>query len=204
MNLNRELTAVVAVLVGLAPGAVGQPPAQFQVWGSQGSALANAPMDWTEVPPTAEGLLKLTPTEEETRRGFIVFALDPTAPAPLGTPPVAALRTESVRCLAARGQYEPLTFALWPLVDLAHVTVQARPATKRDRRGDPRGPGGRSGGALSAGNRQCQGSHVALAALSARATRRLPPPCRRGRPSVVDREGARRRSAGPVPRAPPG
>ncbi len=132
LNLTRKLAAVATSLLGLAPGAVCQPPAQFQVWGSQGPMLAKAPMDWTELQPASEGLATLTPTEDEKRRGFVVFALDPMAPALLRTAPSAALRTESVHCVAARGQYEPLTFAFWPLEDLAQVTVQAGPLRSGD------------------------------------------------------------------------
>jgi hypothetical protein len=99
-------------------------PTQFHVWGSQGPALAKAPTGWTEVKPTVEGPATLTPTEDEKRRGFILFALDPTAPAQFGTAPSAGMRMESVRCFAARGQYEPLTFGLWPLEDVGHVTVR--------------------------------------------------------------------------------
>jgi hypothetical protein len=76
------------------------------------------------VQPAGEGLPTLTPTEDEKRRGFVVFALDPMAPAQSGTAPSAAMRTELVRCFAARGQYEPLTFGVWSLEDLAHVTVR--------------------------------------------------------------------------------
>jgi hypothetical protein len=163
-NLKRELAAVAAVVLGLAPGAVcqssgqdikgsGAPsaplpdvskvasntltrvgpggrggstplPTQFQVWGSQGPALAKAPTGWTEVQPTGEARPTLNPTEDEKRRGFIVFDLDPMAPAQFGTAPSSAMRTESVRCFAARGQYEPLTFGLWSLEDLGHVTVR--------------------------------------------------------------------------------
>ena len=162
MNLKRELTAVAAVVLGLAPGAMcqsarqdikwsgapsaplsdlsnvapnslapvkpvgraGATPLQFRVWGSQGPALAKAPTDWTEVQAAGEGLPTLTPTEEEKGRGFVVFALDPVGPAQFGTAPFAAMRTELVRCFAARGQYEPLTFGVWSLEDLAHVTVR--------------------------------------------------------------------------------
>jgi len=108
------------------------PPTQFQVWGSQGPALAKAPTGWTEVPPASEGLPRLTPTEDEKRCGFMVFALDPMAPAECGTAPSAKMRTESVRCFAARGQYEPLTFGLWPLEDLGHVTVRVNQLRSED------------------------------------------------------------------------
>jgi hypothetical protein len=84
------------------------------------------------VPPASEGLPRLTPTEDEKRCGFMVFALDPMAPAECGTAPSAKMRTESVRCFAARGQYEPLTFGLWPLEDLGHVTVRVNQLRSED------------------------------------------------------------------------
>src|ERR1039458_4602812 len=114
-------------LAPMRPGGRGgstPPPAQFQVWGSQGPALAKASTGWTEVQSASEGLPRLTPTEDEKRRGFMVFALDPMAPAECGTAPSAGMRSESVRCFAARGQYEPLTFGLRSLEDLGRVTVR--------------------------------------------------------------------------------
>jgi hypothetical protein len=89
-------------------------------------------MDWTEVQAAGEGLPTLTPTEEEKGRGFVVFALDPMGPAQFGTAPSAAMRTALVRCVAARGQYEPLTFGFWSLEDLAHVTVRAGQLRRED------------------------------------------------------------------------
>ena len=68
------------------------------------------------------------------------------------------------------------------------------PTAERGRSGDPGGSRGRSGGAPRSRNRGRQGAHVAVPALPAGAASRVPHPSRRGRPSMVDREGARRRS----------
>ena len=67
------------------------------------------------------------PTAAERRRGYVLFQLpfgDPVYP---DTRPGEGDALEALATFAAPGEYEPLTFCVWPLRDLKDVTVTVSP-----------------------------------------------------------------------------
>lgn len=65
------------------------------------------------------------PTASERARGYMLFSRPITRPIYSTSVPFAHERIEILRAFAARGEYEPVTFALYPLRDIGEVTVTA-------------------------------------------------------------------------------
>lgn len=110
----------------------GEVPAQFQAWGSRGTGLAPVPAEWTEV--RAEPRLRNPPkpTEAETAKGFILFQRQPFNPIYQDTVPAAFERAVRLETFAARGQYEPFSFAMYALEALKNVRVSAAELKNKD------------------------------------------------------------------------
>jgi len=112
------------MLAAAAHGVWAEPPEQFRVWGTVAPDLPPAPKGWTELPPEPTGPVALPPTADEARRGYVVFARDPLLPVSPASPPFPSERTTELEAAAARGEYEPLSFALHALEPLKGVSVQ--------------------------------------------------------------------------------
>jgi len=100
------------------------PPEQFRVWGSAGPAFPPVPEGWREEPASGATLTPWAPDEQERRQGFVLFARDPFAVVSPRAVPLAGETDPKLRAAAARGEYEPITFAIHALEPLEGVTVR--------------------------------------------------------------------------------
>jgi hypothetical protein len=73
----------------------------------------------------ASGGDPLNPTEEDRRRGFVVFERDPMRDVSYNDTPLAPELASVLRGESFAGEYEPVTLALVPLEDLGKVTLKA-------------------------------------------------------------------------------
>ncbi len=115
----------MAVLMAATALCGAAPPEQFRVWGTAGPEFPPVPEGWSLAPDAEQPAVALRATEEEARRGFVLFARDPFAPVPPNAVPLPLERTAELRLFAARGEYEPASFCLHALRPLADVRVQA-------------------------------------------------------------------------------
>jgi hypothetical protein len=107
------LAVGLALAWGVAPTAAWATPEQFQVWGRRAAAdpyigapgLAPAPLD-------AAGA-----TAEETARGFVLYAAQPSAVLRPDQAPAAGGRCSALDARDCPGQYGPATFSLFALAD---------------------------------------------------------------------------------------
>lgn len=81
--------------------------------------------------PTPSGE-SVTPSDEERTRGFVVFHRDPMSDVNVSDRPLKDERVTELTAAAFAGEYEPVTFSLFPLRGLGTVTVQVE---------DLKGPG---------------------------------------------------------------
>ena len=72
-------------------------------------------------PPVKESPVALTP--EDRARGYAVFARDHSVAVLPDSAPQHGERTAELRAFAAPGEYEPVSFSVYPLRDLGTVTV---------------------------------------------------------------------------------
>lgn len=98
-------------------------PAQFQAWGSRGPGLPPVPVGWTEVGAEPRVRDVPEPIGAEAANGFIVFQRRPFTAIYHDTVPAAFEREAKLEAFAAQDQYEPLSFALYALVELKNVRV---------------------------------------------------------------------------------
>ena len=92
-------------------------PAQFQAWGTRGPGLPPAPVGWTEIRAETRARNLPEPTQVEVDSGFIVFQRPPFTAIYHDTVPAGFERAAHLESFAARGQYEPLSFAIYALAD---------------------------------------------------------------------------------------
>jgi len=103
------------------------PPEQFRVWGSIAPESPPLPAGWTEVrgaPDALPASFPLTPTPDEQRRGYVLFARDPMMGVGDDSTPASSERVSEIGAFAAIGEYEPLTFVIHALADLKDVRVE--------------------------------------------------------------------------------
>jgi len=123
-SIGSSLVAVALVIAG-ASGSLAAPPEQFQVWGTAGPEFPPPPAGWSEVRGAQGGPASVTPTAEEAKRGYIVFARDPLVEVSPYAIPFPSERVSELKAFAAQGEYEPLSFALHALEALDGVAVEA-------------------------------------------------------------------------------
>ncbi len=75
--------------------------------------------------PFVETTPEPVPTETEKQRGYVVFHRPTCEPIHPNTRPLPHERIESLAAFAAPGQFEPVTFALYPLRALGNLKVRA-------------------------------------------------------------------------------
>ena len=86
------------------------------------------PSAYTEMPfveTTAEPAL----TPEEKQRGYVLFHRSITEPVYPNTKPLAQERLEQLTAFATPGEFEPLTFSLYPVRDLQNLKVRCSSLT---------------------------------------------------------------------------
>jgi len=120
----QSVLLAAALLMGCGGRLTAAPPEQFRVWGTAGPDLPPVPEGWTEVREAPEALPPLTPTADEERRGYVLFARDPMVLVAPDSVPARAERVSELKTWATPGEYEPLTFAIHALEDLSGVKVQ--------------------------------------------------------------------------------
>ena len=122
MTTTSRLLALALLLApaGATPAA---PPAQFLAWGSAGPELPAAPAGWREQSDEA-GSATWTTTDADRRQGYVLFAREPFVRVSPREPGFAAEQVTELRAAAARDEYEPVTFCLHALADLADVRVE--------------------------------------------------------------------------------
>ena len=119
--MRTRLCWLLLLVCGVVLGngwALAAPPEQFKVWGSVAPELPPAPKGWTELPPEPTGPVALAPTADEARRGYVVFTRDPLLLVSPVSPPFPSERTTELKAFAARGEFEPLSFAIHALEPL--------------------------------------------------------------------------------------
>lgn len=84
------------------------PPEQMRSWEWQEHVEQNPP---------------LRPTPRQQQRGFVFFARDSVAPVYPNTVPLAAEVERAIRAFATPGEYEPLTFGVYPLRKVPRLTA---------------------------------------------------------------------------------
>jgi len=78
--------------------------------------------DWKHKPHQDDAPMP-APTAAEKKRGFLVYHRPYLSPIWPNTVPRRDECDPTVRAFAAQGEYEPVTFTLWPLRDLRNVSV---------------------------------------------------------------------------------
>lgn len=114
----------IAILIpALAAVAGDDIPAQFKAWGSRGPGLPPIPTGWTEVP--AEPRVRRPPefSKAEVDHGFILFQRRPFTAVYHDTVPAPFERAVTLEAFAARGQYEPVSFAVYAISELKDFRV---------------------------------------------------------------------------------
>ena len=74
--------------------------------------------------PFIDNNVTLKPTLAEKKRGYILFARPITAPVYKHTKPIAWERIENISSFATPGEYEPLTFSLYPLRNIRNMRLK--------------------------------------------------------------------------------
>jgi hypothetical protein len=100
-------------------------PAQFRAWGSRGPALPSVPPGWTEAPAEPRVRKLPGPNKAEADGGYIIFQRWPFTAVYHDTVPAPFERDAKLEAFAARGQYEPLSFAIHALAELKDIQVSA-------------------------------------------------------------------------------
>jgi hypothetical protein len=122
------LLAVCAVAVWGASTASADAPEQFRVWGRRA-----APDPYIGEPDLAPApVAQADPTPQETARGFVLFAREPSELVRPDHVPAAADRCLALEARDCAGEYGPVTFEVFALAD-GDFTVTV---------GDLSGPGG--------------------------------------------------------------
>ena len=115
----------VALALSASSTARAEPaPALYTVWAERGPEFPPAPEGWQEQVPQALHPA-LAPSESETRFGLVVFSRDYADAVRPRDVPRRHERVSELRCFAARGEYEPVTFAVHALRDVTSLSVQA-------------------------------------------------------------------------------
>jgi hypothetical protein len=125
MKVFRLIALLVAWQVGIGAWLCAAPPEQFRVWGAAGPELPTLPAGWTELRDVPEALPQLTPTPDEQRKGYVLFARDPMMLVGQDSIAAASERASQLKTFAALGEYEPLAFVIRALDDLREVRVEA-------------------------------------------------------------------------------
>jgi len=125
MKRTGGVLMMVVLVAAAAEMGFAAPPEQFGVWGTAGPEFPPPPAGWTEVREAQVGPATVTPTAEEQKRGYIVFARDPLVEVSPYAIPFPSERVGALKAFAAQGEYEPLSFLLHGLEALDGVTVEA-------------------------------------------------------------------------------
>jgi hypothetical protein len=126
-RLSSSLYAAAAILV--AAGTVAQPVDEIvpRHARQQPSVPDNyAELPFSEVAPTPV----LTPQEQT--RGFLLFQRPITEPVHPNTRPLAHERLRELTAFATPGEFEPLTFSIYPVRDLQKMKVRVSPLRSGD------------------------------------------------------------------------
>lgn len=117
----------VLIAVGLLASGwdtYGAVPEQFKVWGTVGPEFRQPPVGWTEVTEEPDPMPALNPSDEERRRGFVLFDRDPFVEVYSRSCPAPSERTTQLRACATPGEYEPLALSVHALEDLEGLNAE--------------------------------------------------------------------------------